>query len=183
VQDLGDRGEKLLADNLSSGEEVLVKLKGSFGQALVLTDHRIYIAKWGMQAGQTFGGKCTAFEPRTVTGVQIKKHLTSALIEVLSPATQENRKLSRWGDQRNNAVQADNAVTFAKNEFARFQQAVNLMRARVADAHPGMKPVQSGGNGNGDIPEQIRKLGELRDSGILTNEEFEAKKAELLGRL
>ena len=31
--------------------------------------------------------------------------------------------------------------------------------------------------------EQIKKLGELRDAGILTPEEFESKKAELLGRL
>jgi hypothetical protein len=34
-----------------------------------------------------------------------------------------------------------------------------------------------------DIPDQIRKLGELRDSGMVTPEEFEAKKAELLGRM
>ena len=31
--------------------------------------------------------------------------------------------------------------------------------------------------------EQIKKLGELRDAGILTPEEFESKKADLLGRL
>jgi hypothetical protein len=34
-----------------------------------------------------------------------------------------------------------------------------------------------------DIPDQIRKLGELRDSGVLTVEEFESKKAELLSRM
>jgi hypothetical protein len=34
-----------------------------------------------------------------------------------------------------------------------------------------------------DIPDQIRKLGDLHRDGILTSEEFEAKKAELLGRL
>jgi hypothetical protein len=33
------------------------------------------------------------------------------------------------------------------------------------------------------IPDQIRKLAALRDEGILTSEEFEAKKAELLSRL
>lgn len=33
------------------------------------------------------------------------------------------------------------------------------------------------------IPEQIEKLGELYRRGILTEEEFEGKKAELLGRL
>jgi hypothetical protein len=34
-----------------------------------------------------------------------------------------------------------------------------------------------------DIPDQIRKLAELRDSAILSNEEFEAKKAELLSKM
>lgn len=34
-----------------------------------------------------------------------------------------------------------------------------------------------------DIPEQIRKLGELRDAGVLSEDEFEAKKKELLDRL
>ena len=34
-----------------------------------------------------------------------------------------------------------------------------------------------------DIPEQIRKLAELRDSGLITEEEFEAKKTDLLDRM
>jgi hypothetical protein len=34
-----------------------------------------------------------------------------------------------------------------------------------------------------DVPGQIRKLAELRDSGAITEAEFQAKKAELLGRM
>jgi hypothetical protein len=34
-----------------------------------------------------------------------------------------------------------------------------------------------------DIPTLIKQLGDLRDSGLLTDEEFEAKKAELLAKL
>ena len=37
--------------------------------------------------------------------------------------------------------------------------------------------------GEPDIPEQIKKLDELRDQKLITDEEFEAKKAELLDRL
>ena len=33
------------------------------------------------------------------------------------------------------------------------------------------------------VANQIKKLGELRDAGLLTNDEFNAKKAELLARL
>jgi phage host-nuclease inhibitor protein Gam len=34
-----------------------------------------------------------------------------------------------------------------------------------------------------DVTEQIRKLGDLRDEGVITDEEFETKKRELLSRL
>ncbi len=37
--------------------------------------------------------------------------------------------------------------------------------------------------GAGDALEQLRKLGDLRAAGVLTDAEFEAKKTELLGRL
>jgi uncharacterized membrane protein YeaQ/YmgE (transglycosylase-associated protein family) len=33
------------------------------------------------------------------------------------------------------------------------------------------------------VPDQLRKLGDLRDAGILTDEEFETKKAQLLARM
>jgi hypothetical protein len=36
---------------------------------------------------------------------------------------------------------------------------------------------------NPDVLEQLRRLGDLRKAGVLTDAEFEAKKAELLGRL
>ena len=34
-----------------------------------------------------------------------------------------------------------------------------------------------------DIPDQIRKLAELRDTGVISVEEFEAKKKDLLDRM
>ena len=34
-----------------------------------------------------------------------------------------------------------------------------------------------------DVTEQIKKLGELRDQGLLTEEEFDSKKQELLARI
>ncbi len=64
---------------------------------------------------------------------------------------------------------------------------VNLARKfaaqvnKLAAAHQPTAPAASAVNES--IPDQIRKLAELRDQEILTNDEFEAKKAELLGRL
>ena len=46
-------------------------------------------------------------------------------------------------------------------------------------ASPTAKPDADGA----DVVEQIRKLGELRDAGLLTADKFEAKKIDLLSRL
>jgi hypothetical protein len=46
-----------------------------------------------------------------------------------------------------------------------------------------VRPTPTEGAASTDIPEQIRKLGELRDAGVLTEEEFEAKKKDLLDRM
>lgn len=60
----------------------------------------------------------------------------------------------------------------AKSAFSPLQEAVDLTRARPAQSHPNGRSTTMGQR---DIPEQIRKLAELRDSGVLTNDEFEAK--------
>jgi len=47
----------------------------------------------------------------------------------------------------------------------------------------GTQSSQAAGSGTGEESylEELEKLGELRDKGIITDEEFEAKKKELLG--
>ena len=47
-------------------------------------------------------------------------------------------------------------------------------------AAPPPAPAPAGGMTD-DTIEQLKKLGELRDSGVLTDEEFEAQKQKILG--
>lgn len=42
---------------------------------------------------------------------------------------------------------------------------------------------QHAGNGGGSVPDQIRQLAELRDMGLISAEEFEYKKQDLLNRM
>ena len=63
------------------------------------------------------------------------------------------------------------------------QRNQNTMRYEgVAPQFAGAPPAQAAPAAP-DPMEQLRKLGELRDAGILTEEEFAAKKADILGRL
>ncbi len=64
------------------------------------------------------------------------------------------------------------------------QQISDLLRRRLArragsaPTHPASPPLASN-----DLYEQLRKLGELRDAGVLSPEEFESKKRTLMDRI
>ena len=60
----------------------------------------------------------------------------------------------------------------------------NQPAAKSEPAPEKTEPVAPASSGGGDsIPDQIKKLGQLRDDGILTDEEFETKKRQLLDRM
>ena len=58
------------------------------------------------------------------------------------------------------------------------QQAVAQQQAAAAPAGPRLRPRRSGGT---DIVAELQKLGALKEQGILTDDEFAAAKAKLLG--
>lgn len=130
IEPLGARGEKLLASNMHSDEKVLAKIKGSWGQALVLTDRHIFVVKWGYMTGNTFGGRCSAFDYSKVVGVEIKKNLLTGVFEVLTAATRDAH-LSFWDQKANSAFKSNYAISFASQMFDKFQRVTVLARERI----------------------------------------------------
>lgn len=55
-----------------------------------------------------------------------------------------------------------------------------MSRSKNVDSAPA---ATANAGGADDVFGQLRQLGELRDSGVVTTEEFETKKAQLLARL
>ena len=78
-----------------------------------------------------------------------------------------------------NAMRDENAVTFRRRQARGFNMIRAAVEHHIAAHHAGAPS----GAGEPDIPEQIAKLGELRDQKLITDEEFEAKKAQLLDQL
>jgi len=61
-----------------------------------------------------------------------------------------------------------------------FIAAFRRVHSGARTASPGLAPQAASAL---DLADQIRKLSELRDAGILTDEEFNSKKADLLSRI
>ncbi len=130
IESLGSRGEKHLNENMHPDEKVLVKLKGTWGQGLVLTDRNIYVVKWGYMTGNIFGGRCSAFNYNDVVSVEIRKNLNTGVLEILSSATRD-KHLSYWNQGENSAFKSNYAVTFTGPNFTKFQQATVVARDMI----------------------------------------------------
>ena len=82
---------------------------------------------------------------------------------------------SKDGAQRFDDIRNPSAV---QNEiYQQMERNANKQADRISG---GINRVHAGGE---SIPDQIAKLSALRDQGVLTEAEFQTKKAELLGRM
>lgn len=117
---------------------------------------------------------------RSITAVQWKPAgpLVNGFIQFTLGGGNESR--SRFGAQTTDAGHDENSVIFTRKQmpqFAALRAAVESAiadRGRPASALPPAAP---------DHLAQLKQLAELRDGGVISDDEFQAKKVELLGRL
>jgi hypothetical protein len=154
---------KRLATHLREGERVerlaQANRPGKPGVGLLaLTDRRLLLVKERM-----FGAKAEDFTLDKISWVEWKSGLATGTATI-----------SSMGNKLEVGMNKDDGKAIT-----------DLLRDRISALQSASAAT---GSGQGteparDIPDQIRKLGELRDAGVLTEEEFEAKKAELLSRM
>ena len=173
---LGKKESSLVQSTLGEGETIIGAVIGSFGQAAVATEIRVLIIKTGMMAGQTFGGKVTSFDYRNIIGIEVKTGFGQGEFELLSGGL-----LNIQGNRTRTKVEmaeAPNVIVFPKGDLKAFQDMATKVREITATSRTGDSTKSAD-----SIPESIKKLSDLKDAGILTVEEFEAKKTELLKRI
>jgi hypothetical protein len=155
---------KRLASHLWEGEQVERMAQGqrpddATAGLLVLTDKRLLYVKEGM-----FGHKTEDFPLDKISSVDWKSGMATGTLTVSAMGNEKKIKNLNKEDGKE-------MTDLLRNRTFGAQQV-----APVADSAQAGQPAP-------DIPDQIRKLGELRDAGVLTEEEFEAKKNELLSRM
>ncbi|WP_245565194.1 SHOCT domain-containing protein [Nocardioides insulae] len=80
-----------------------------------------------------------------------------------------------------NRVSRRQAGRWAAQESQQYQQPPPQQYQQPAYEPPPPAPAAPAGPTTDDMITQLTKLGQLRDQGILTDAEFEAQKAKLLG--
>ncbi len=107
---------------------------------------------------------------KSITAIQFKEPgLTTGYIQFAYSGSSE----TKGGTMA--AVKDENSITFVKKELKQAREMVDLIESkRHADSTTAQSTAVS-------AADEIIKMKELLDAGILTQDEFEAKKKQLLG--
>lgn len=152
----GGREIKRLTEHLWEGEQVLRMTTGAYGKGtglVVMTDRRLMFVQDGIMSKST-----EDFPYSKISSVSWNSGLALGTIVVFASGNKAEIKNVAKGDGK--------AI-------------VDALRERLADSPTGAAP----GPAAPDVMAQLKQLGELKDAGILSPEEFDAKKQDLLSRL
>ena len=151
--------------------------KGVNGQVTLL-EHRIKIERKGVLAFATYGlrgtkeiliSEMTSIEYKDAGGV------LSGYILFLYRGGRDVRSSVFSEDSITNN---ENAIVFIKESQPAFDTLRSMLNDKLEEYR---KPQQVVVQQEPSRLDELKKLGELRDSGIITGEEFESEKARLLG--
>ena len=87
------------------------------------------------------------------------------------------RQANRWADKDQQAQDAADADAYRQQQYDQQQG----YPPQQAYAPPPPPPPQPAAPAQDDMITQLQKLGELKSAGVLTEEEFAAQKAKILG--
>jgi uncharacterized membrane protein YdbT with pleckstrin-like domain len=151
-----------------------VATKGKVATKYRLTTHSLYVESGVLSTN------AQQIPLLSVHDVDMKQSMTQkargvgdVLVHVTRPGHIEVMTLEAIKDPRDVRDKINNAVQAAR---VAAQQAANTRTVHAAG-------VTTPASAQGDVMAQLKQLGDLKDAGVLTQEEFDAKKAELLGRL
>jgi hypothetical protein len=178
IEPIADTLERALSTALAPSEQVFIKLRGTFKEALVCTSTRVIILKAGWMTGQIFGTDMFQCPYSNVAGAQVNFHLLTGYFELSTGGMQGTPKSFWEGGKNLTAAKSPNCVSISGSEMAqKFRQACAFIMQRASgDMRAGE---QASENGLG----VLERLARLRDAGVISAAEFQAKKAEILSRL
>jgi hypothetical protein len=178
IEPISEKLERALSAALVPSEKVFVKLGGAFKEALVCTITRVIILKAGWMTGQLFGTDMFQCPYPNVAGAQVNFHLMTGYFE-LSAGGMQNAPKSFWNsDKAVSAAKAPNCVSIGGRDRAdKFRKACAFIMHMASGGARAGQPTGEDSLGT------LERLAKLRDTGVISAAEYEAKKAQILSRL
>jgi Domain of unknown function (DUF4429)/Protein of unknown function (DUF2510)/Short C-terminal domain len=153
-----------------------VEVKGQNGTIAFDADF-VTITRTGFFARATIGKGEKRIPVASITAIQWKPAgLVNGFIQFTIGGGNEAR--SKFGHQTTGAAKDENSVVFVKKQMPAFQ----ALREQIEDVIAQRGRPASVAVASGPL-DQLKQLSELRDAGIVTEEEFTAKKVSILAQM
>lgn len=122
--------------------------------------------------GTYHGGKTKEIRIQSLTGIEIKEpgRILAGYIQFIFSGSSETQ-----GYTRIDAVKNENTVTFSKKHRDDIMRCKSLVEEYMNNSKGNDK------TGTSSTADELKKFADLRDQGVLTEEEFNQKKKQLLG--
>lgn len=149
---------------------------GQMGSGFVRFDGQfVHIQHSGILSRASVGKGSKRIPVRSITAIHLKPAgpVVSGYIQFSIGGANEAR--ARFGRQSFDAASDENSIMFTKKEQPYFEALRDALESAIATP-------QSTGSAS-DPVQQLKGLSDLRDAGILTEEEFAKKKDEILRRM
>ena len=142
-----------------------------------------------------FGCRATTLNFADISGLQVNTGMFTAVLEISTPSYQAKPAdfWQAWGRRIDPRVESayvlPNCIPGTKRTVTRWEPNLTALRRAISVAKDRGRSIDTGNvlastpGPNSDPLDQLRRLGELRSAGVLTEAEFEAKKAEILARI
>ncbi len=161
-------GRKSLQSGLSEFQ------RARFGEAIVVTDRRVFVFMRGLLAGQMVGQrKVRSWMFPQISNVEFNVGLTQGYLEIQPVGGTSTRGKDR----------EDNLIRFPRQKkyVEAFKSIHRLVQEKITEGQQvGVAAASTTGPAEADVLDQLRKLGELREAGVINDDEFEEKKQILL---
>ncbi|MCX4608730.1 DUF4429 domain-containing protein [Streptomyces mirabilis] len=158
-------------------ERHVIEVQGKGGQ-IQFDGQYVTITRKGFMARSIVGKGEKRLHISQIASVQWKPAgaIVEGFIQFGLPGGVERR--SKAGTQTQTARGDENSVLFTKKQMPAFEELRKALDVAIAQQHA---PQQPAGAQSPSLADELAKLGQLMQQGILTQAEFEQQKARLLG--
>lgn len=178
---LHPKAVEAVQQTLAPDEHVRLVIHGASNQAIIATDRRALVFKKGFMAGASFGSEVASWTYRNLVGVQIHTGMMSGAVILQGPG-QTGARTSNWKGDDSDPNLAPNAIPLTRPFDVARTRVAELARLIDEANRPSAAPTQPASAAPTDtIADELRKLADLREEGVLTDAEFASLKSRLLG--
>jgi hypothetical protein len=163
------------------------------GSLIVFAD-RCVLSKsgiWGGYMAGSLGGarEATFFFP-DITGIEYNSGLLFGVLEILTASYSGGATKDFWSGitnpdrnkSQNDPRTSSNTLPLPKDAYFAAKELIEDLRSMIASSKTTTVVIEGNSQSSSiGIADELEKLSRLRDSGILSDEEFAASKAKLLG--